>query len=173
MRTDLLRYGVELARNGAWLLLDALEVIERAKTDADFIGILHSTGSPALAGYSGESYDSDVTEVDCPACSGEGCLYAHGDNGQSYRIECPECEGAGEVDADDEYFENARRSAPASDVGEWRTLNDAPAAYDASRWPSGVWINLDKAKQIVREQSAALAARQETKAVEPEVSDAD
>jgi hypothetical protein len=119
----LTRKAVELARGGAWELLDALEVVARSEACEDFVGIAHAVGSIALAAYREPKHDGaeDVERVtECGFCGGEGEVEVEGCNGARRMVTCPECDGDGE--------EPAHRGNPSSRP-RWQGLSASEAAY--------------------------------------------
>lgn len=146
--TPLELHAIALARAGQWQLLDALEVVARARTEAAFAGMLHTPGDLALLGYLVEVADAHGGEAPCPECDGDGEVEVVGATGRSRYMDCPWCDGAGTVDAEARITE--MRGASQEQVREWRTLSGE--VVPALPWRMGSspgWLSPRQAERIV------------------------
>lgn len=155
----LTRKAVELARGGAWELLDALEVVARSEACEDFVGIAHAVGSIALAAYREPKHDGaeDVERVtECGFCGGEGEVEVEGCNGARRMVTCPECDGDGEEPG---ASSGARRrpawqGLEASEAAYWYTLADEPAT--APEMWNGALMTVRKARAVIETAERAM-----------------
>lgn len=147
--SPLVREAVRQARNGAWELLDALELIERRHADErDAIATARWLGR-TLIGY-GREVERNDDLPECEACEGEGVLDADGANGKTYTVDCPACYGSG-IDEDASFDDED----DADDDLAWRDLNGRPADAPPNR--IGVVImTYSAAKALVEKETRAL-----------------
>lgn len=119
-------HAMALARGGWWGLLDALEVVARARVEPTFAGMLHAPGSLALLGYAeGDTRSTDGETIECSECDGTGDVEVVGATGRTKEVDCPWCDGDGRVDPEDVDLEPVL--AMPCDVKVWRTLDGEPA----------------------------------------------
>lgn len=158
----LTKMAVSAARESRWELLDAMELLERAKTDCTVACLAHQVGALTLIGHcEGDAVDGESeagSDVDCTFCDGEGDLDVDGRDGRSRNVTCPVCEGHGLVDRDDVELTN---SDDRGDVTHWRRLDGQVVDFGDTNALFICTMTIAKAHGIVKRAKKALAEAEE------------
>ncbi len=152
-------HAIGLARSGQWRLLDALEVIVRARSNGNIAGILHAPGSIPALGLIADDHDGTADancNVECPECDGDGEIQVEGATGRSTYIDCPWCDGDGRVDQRDATC-NVYPNKNPKECKSWSTLNGGHIA-DPGMMASDYWTSVASAHRIVKEYSGLVEA---------------
>lgn len=157
----LTKMAVAAAREGRWQLLDAMELLERAKSDITVVCLAHQVGDYTLIGHC-EGGDEDGEseaggDVECTFCDGEGDLEVQGHDGRLRRVGCPVCDGHGVVDRDDADLTD---SDDRGEVRCWRRL-DGEAVDPGVDWRFIRTMTITQAREIVSKARHSIAEAKE------------
>ena len=149
-------HAVGLARCGNWKLLDALEVLERARTEPTFAGMAHAPGAIALLGYidTGRN-DRNAGEMECPECDGTGEVEIIGATGRSRTTYCPWCDGDGDIDGSDSYYDS-NAYVEVAQIRRWTTLNGELVEADPDGFSRSCWMSISEASQTLAEYTGLV-----------------
>lgn len=157
----LTKKAVAAAREGRWQLLDAMELLERAKSDITVVCLAHQVGDLALIGHcEGGDEDGEYEaggDVECTFCDGEGDLEVQGRDGRLRNVGCPVCDGHGVVERDDE---DLAHSDDRGDVTRWRRLDGQIVELAGDDWIVPT-MTITAARKIVKNAMLVLAGQDE------------